>query len=169
MLRPVTLGYSFTIFFFEENCGARYVSLACRISRYTKVSIPLRARQRFVVRPPVSGLAPRKSRSRTIDLRSDRPAGVYETIRHGRDAFIYPHRGSRQSPRLPLISKTRGFVAPVTQLACEFSKVVNALLNSRLGTHFAISCRNAWRQSASTVTQCTLRVIGEHVHPDTAR
>ena len=80
-----------------------------------------------------------KSRSRTVDLRSDRPAGVYETIRHGRDAFIYPHRGSRHSPGLPLISKTRGFVAPVTRLACEFSKVVNALLNSRLGTHFTSS------------------------------
>ena len=41
---------------------------------------------------------------------------------------------------LPLISKTRGFVAPVARLACEFSKVVNALLNSRLGTHFASRC-----------------------------
>ena len=109
------------------------------------------------------------ARSRTVDLRSDRPAGVYETIRHGRDAFIYPHRGSRHSPGLPLIDKTRGFVAPVPRLACEFSKVVNALLNSRLGTHSASSCRNAWRQSASTVTQCTLRVIGEYVHPDAAR
>ena len=66
-------------------------------------------------------------------------------------------------------TKTRGFVEPVARLACEFSKVVNALLNSRLGTHSAISCRNAWRQSASTVTQYTLRVIGEHVHPDAAR
>ena len=52
-------------------------------------------RQRFVVRPPVAGQAPRKSRSRTVDLRSGRPAGVYESIRHGRDAFIYPHRGSQ--------------------------------------------------------------------------
>ena len=80
-------------------------------------------------------------------MRSDRQARIYETIRHGRDAFIYPHRGSL-GIRLgcTLISKTRGFVAPVAKLACEFSKVVNALLNSRLGTHFAISCRNAWRQ-----------------------
>ena len=62
----------------------------------------------FVVRPPVAGLAPRKSRSRTVDLRSDRPAGVYETIRHGRDALSYiliAGAGIRQ--RLPLISKTR--------------------------------------------------------------
>ena len=90
-------------------------------------------------------------------------------FRHGRVAFIFPHRGSQHSPGLPLISKTRGFVEPVARLACELSKVVNALLNSRLGTHFALICRNAWRQSASTVTQCTLRVIGEHVHPDAAR
>ena len=55
------------------------------------------------------------------------------------------------------------------RLACEFSKVVNALLNSRLGTHFAISCRNAWRPSAGTVSRCTMRVIGEHVRADTAR
>ena len=61
------------------------------------------------------------SRSRTVDLRSDRPAGVYETIRYGRDAFIYHHRGSWHSPALPLISKTRGFAAPVAKLACEFS------------------------------------------------
>ena len=47
---------------------------------------------------------------------------------------------------------------PVARLAREFSKVVNALLNSRLGTHSAI-----------TVTQCTLRVIVEHVHADAAR
>ena len=80
-----------------------------------------------------------KARGRTVDLRSSRPAGIYETIRHGRDVFIYPHRGSRHSPGLPLISKTRGFVAPVVRLACEFSKVVNALLNSRLGTHFVSS------------------------------
>ena len=100
----------------------------------------------------------RKSRSRTVDLCSNRPAEIYETMRRGRDAFIYPHRGSQHSLGLPLINKTRGFVAPVTRLACEFSKVVNALLNSRLGMHFANSCRNAWRQSASTVTQCTLKV-----------
>ena len=79
------------------------------------------------------------ARGRTVDLRSDRPAGVYETIRYGRDACISPHRGSRHSPRLPLISKTRGFVTPVERLACEFSKVVDALLNSRSGTHFASS------------------------------
>ena len=72
-------------------------------------------------------------------MRSDCQAGIYETIRHSRDAFIYPHRGSRHSPRLPLITKTRGFVEPVARLACEFSKVVNALLNSRLGTHFVSS------------------------------
>ena len=71
-----------------------------------------------------------KSQSWTVDLRSNRPAVIYETMRHSRDAFIYPHRGSRHSPGLPLIDKTRGFVAPVTRLACEFSKVVNALLNS---------------------------------------
>ena len=40
---------------------------------------------------------------------------------------------------LPLISKTRAFVEPVVRLACEFSKVVNALLNSRLETHFVSS------------------------------
>ena len=95
--------------------------------------------------------------------------GAYETIRHGRDPFICPHRGSRHSPRLPLISKTRGFVAPVVRLACEFSKVVNALLNSRLGTHFDSGCRYAWRPSAGTVSRCTSKVIGEHVRADTAR
>ena len=78
-------------------------------------------------------------RSRVVDLRSDRPVGVYETIRHGRDVFIYPHRGRRHSPGLPLVSKTRGFVASVARLVCEFSKVVNALLNSRSGTHLASS------------------------------
>ena len=110
-----------------------------------------------------------KARGRTVDLRSSRPAGIYETIRHGRDASIYPHRGSRRLPDLPLISKTRGFVAPVVRLACEFSKVVNALLNSRLGTHFASGSGNAWRPSDSTVSRCTLMVISEHVRADKAR
>ena len=30
-----------------------------------------------------------KSWSLAVDLRSDRPAGAYETIRHGRDALSY--------------------------------------------------------------------------------
>ena len=52
-----------------------------------------------------------KSRSRTVDLRSDRPAGVYETIRHGRDGSIAPQRGSQHSLGLPLIGKTWKFCA----------------------------------------------------------
>ena len=66
-------------------------------------------RQRFVVRPPVAGLAPRKSRSRTVDLRSDRPAGVYETIRYGRDAFIYPHRGKPPFASVSAHQQNTGF------------------------------------------------------------
>ena len=81
--------------------------------------------------------------------------GAYETIRHGRDAFLASHRGSRHLPRLTLINKTRSFVAPVVRLACEFSKVVNALLNSRLGTHFASHCRNARRSADTLVSRCT--------------
>ena len=74
-----------------------------------------------------AGLVPRKSRSLAVDLRSDRQAGIYETIRHSRDAFKYPHRGSLGLSRLPLITKTRGFVEPVARLACDFSKVLNYL------------------------------------------
>ena len=43
--------------------------------------------------------------------------GAYETVRHGRDDFITPHRGSRHWPGLPLISKTWRFCA--TGAACS--------------------------------------------------
>ena len=64
-----------------------------------------------LLRPPVAWQAPRKSRSRTVNLRLSHLAGIYETIRHGRDAFIYPHRGNQHSLGLPLISKTWRFCA----------------------------------------------------------
>ena len=54
-----------------------------------------------------------KSRSRAVDLRSDRPAGVYETIRHGRDAFIYPHRGSQHWSGSRSSAKHGGFAQQV--------------------------------------------------------
>ena len=56
MLRPVTLGYRFTIFFLEENRSARCVRFESVASRaHAKVSKPLRDGQRFVVRPLVAG------------------------------------------------------------------------------------------------------------------
>ena len=125
--------------FFPEKIVARDESAESVLSRATQRS------QYLCVRDNVSlfvhqshRLAPRKSRSRTVDLRSDRPAGVYETIRHSRDAFIYPHRGSRHSPRLPLISKTRGFVAPVATTGVRIQQGSECL------AEFAF--RNAFRQ-----------------------
>ena len=78
--------------------------------------------------------------------------------------------GAGVRPGLPLITKTRGFVAPVGTTGVRIQQGRECL------AEFAF--RNAFRhqllemlgaQSASTVTQCTLRVIVEHVHADAAR
>ena len=66
-------------------------------------------------------------------------------------------------------SAKHGFCSASRTSSVRIQQGLTTLLNSRLGTHFAISCRNAWRRSASTVSQCTLRVIGEHVRVDAAR
>ena len=81
-----------------------------------------------------------KARGRTVDLRSDPARLEYMKRFDMAEMFSYiliAGAGIRLGCRSS--AKHDGFVAPVVRLACEFSKVVNALLNSRLGTHFVSS------------------------------
>ena len=71
-------------------------------------------------------------------MRSDRPAGVYESIRYGRDAFIYPHRRSQAFAWAAAHQQNTGF--------CSASRPTGVRIQqgSECLTEFAY--RNAFRQ-----------------------
>ena len=137
-----TLGYRCTIFqVLEKIVSARYVSLKLLyLAHYDKGLGKTFARETTFRCSSTSRRtgAASTSRSRMVDLRSDRPAGVYETIRHGRDAFIYPHRGSRHSPSAAAHQQNTGF--------CSASRTTGVRIQQGSECLAEFAFRNAFRQ-----------------------